>query len=66
MVRTTALGAGAAVLAILDQVPPAGAWGTEVLPAQGTLDILADLAEADAAMPGGLRLEAPAASQANR
>jgi saccharopine dehydrogenase-like NADP-dependent oxidoreductase len=66
MVRTTALGAAAAVLAILDQVPPAGAWGTEILQAQAALDILADLAKADGAIPGGLRLQAPAAAHAGR
>jgi lysine 6-dehydrogenase len=64
MVRTTALGAGAVVLAILDEVPPAGAWGTEILQAQATLDILADLAETDGAMPDGLQLQAPTAAHA--
>ena len=66
MVRTTALGAGAAVLEILRQTPAAGAWGTEVLPAQPTLDILADLAKPDGAMPGGLRLQSPAVAQTSR
>jgi lysine 6-dehydrogenase len=59
MVRTTALGAAAALVAVLDERPSAGAWGTEVLPAQATLDVLEALAAAEGAMPGGLRHQTP-------
>jgi hypothetical protein len=59
MARTTALGAAGAVIAVLDQRPPAGAWGTEILEAQPTLDVVAELAETEGAIPSGFRLEAP-------
>jgi lysine 6-dehydrogenase len=63
MVRTTALGAAAAVLAVLDDRPPPGAWGAEVLDAERTLELVAELAAEEGAIPDGFTLEtrAPAA-----
>lgn len=54
MSRTTALGAAAAALAVLDSRPPPGSWGTEVLDAKRTLDFLIELAEQEQALPAGL------------
>ena len=57
MVRTTALGAASAVLAILDDRPPAGAWGAEILDAERTLAIVAELAAEEGAIPNGFILD---------
>lgn len=54
MVRTTALGAGAAVLAVLADRPPPGAWGTEVLDPPAVLDRLRALADEQEALPEGI------------
>lgn len=54
MVRTTALGASAAVLTVLDDRPPAGAWGTEILDPPIVLEYLAALAEEQSALPEGI------------
>lgn len=54
MLRTTGLGAAAATLAALEQPPPPGAWGTEVLEAQRLIDLVATLAEAEGALPNGI------------
>ncbi|HET6998314.1 MAG TPA: saccharopine dehydrogenase NADP-binding domain-containing protein [Solirubrobacterales bacterium] len=60
MLRTTGLGAAAAVLAALEQTPPPGAWGTEVLDAERVLTLLGELADAEGALPRGIIEEAPA------
>jgi lysine 6-dehydrogenase len=57
MVRTTALGAAGAVLAVLDDRPAAGAWGAEVLDAERTLAIVAELAGEEGAIPNGFVLD---------
>jgi saccharopine dehydrogenase-like NADP-dependent oxidoreductase len=62
MVRTTALGAAGAILSILERTPPPGAWGTEILEAEPTLDTVARLAEEEQAIPGGFLVEVPAAT----
>jgi saccharopine dehydrogenase-like NADP-dependent oxidoreductase len=62
MVRTTGLGAATAVLCALEKRPPPGAWGTEVLDAQRALEILADMAEREGALPRGIATEQPTAT----
>jgi saccharopine dehydrogenase-like NADP-dependent oxidoreductase len=57
MVRTTAIGAAAAVLAVLGDQPPAGAWGTEILDADRTLAIVTELAAEEGAIPNGFVLD---------
>ncbi len=56
MVRTTALGAAAAVAAVLMNRPPPGASGTEVLDAESTLTLVERLAAAQGAIPGGITI----------
>jgi lysine 6-dehydrogenase len=56
MVRTTALGAAAAVAAVLANRPPPGASGTEVLDAESTLALVERLAAAQGAIPGGITI----------
>jgi lysine 6-dehydrogenase len=57
MLRTTALGAAATALAVLEGDPPPGATGPEVLDAESTLALVEELAEEEGAIPGGLRTE---------
>lgn len=57
MVRTTAIGASSQALAIVEQSPRPGAWGTEILEAQHTLELLEEIAANVGAIPGGLRYE---------
>jgi saccharopine dehydrogenase-like NADP-dependent oxidoreductase len=59
MLRTTGLGAAAAALAALAAKPPPGAWGTEVLEAEAVLALLAELAEAEGALPRGIIEDSP-------
>lgn len=54
MLRSTGLGAAAATLAALEQTPPPGAWGTEVLDAEPALALVEELAEAEGALPRGI------------
>ncbi|HSK50615.1 MAG TPA: saccharopine dehydrogenase NADP-binding domain-containing protein [Solirubrobacterales bacterium] len=54
MLRTTGIGAAAATLAALAATPPPGAWGTEVLEAEAFLDLVAELAAAEGALPDGI------------
>lgn len=61
MLRTTGLGAAAATLAALEAPPAPGAWGTEVLEAERVLGLLAELAEAEGALPRGIVHAAPVA-----
>jgi saccharopine dehydrogenase-like NADP-dependent oxidoreductase len=63
MVRTTALGAAAAVLSMLEHAPPPGAWGTEILDAEPTLDLVAQLAQEEDAVPDGFQLDVPVATK---
>lgn len=63
MVRTTALGAAGAALALLRDDPTPGAWGPEVLDAPRTLALIEELAREDGAIPGGFRVESPAATR---
>ena len=61
MVRTTGLGAATAVLwRARDEARSAGAWGTEVLDADRALEILAELADAEGALPQGILAESSA------
>jgi lysine 6-dehydrogenase len=63
MMRTTGVGIAAAALAVLDETPPAGAHGVEVLDAERTLRTVEELWEAEGAVPDGLvahQLTAPA------
>jgi saccharopine dehydrogenase-like NADP-dependent oxidoreductase len=62
MVRTTALGAAATALAVLDSELPPGASGPEVLDAAGTLALVEELAGEEGAIPGGLQTESPLAT----
>lgn len=57
MVRTTAIGASSQAVAMIDEMPPPGAWGTEVLEAESTLALLEEIAASIDAIPGGLRYE---------
>ncbi len=59
MVRTTALGAAGAILAMLASSVPSGAWGTEILDAETALALIGDIAEAEGAVPGGFRHDGP-------
>jgi saccharopine dehydrogenase-like NADP-dependent oxidoreductase len=61
MLRSTGLGAAAATLAALAQPPPPGAWGTEVLGAEAVLGLVAELAEAEGALPHGIVESGPTA-----
>lgn len=60
MLRTTGLGAAAAALAALEETPPPGAWGTEVLAAEPVLALVGELAAAEGALPRGIIEDAPA------
>lgn len=60
MLRTTGLGAAAAALAALEDTPPPGAWGTEVLAAEPVLALVGELAAAEGALPRGIIEDAPA------
>jgi len=59
MLRTTGLGAAAAALAALEEAPPPGAWGTEVLDAESVLALVGELAAAEGALPLGIVEAAP-------
>ena len=54
MLRTTGLGAAAAALAALEEAPPPGSWGTEVLDAERVLALVAEMAAAEGALPHGI------------
>lgn len=64
MVRSTALGAAAGALAMLDERPPAGAFGFEVLHPESTLGIVEKLAATLGAWPDGLIVSDHASSRA--
>ncbi len=57
MVRTTGLGAASAVLQLLRDPAPAGAWGTEVLDPIPTLETFERLASSIGAVPHGVRFD---------
>lgn len=57
MARTTGISAASQILAMLDDRPPAGSWGTEVLHAERTLDRFTVLAVEVGAVADGFLLE---------
>jgi hypothetical protein len=57
MMRTTGIGAAAAVLASLEAPPAPGAHGVEVLDTDRALAIVEELAQAEGALPDGFELE---------
>ena len=63
MMRTTGIGAAAAVLATLEEAPAAGANGVEALNAERALAIVEELFDSEGAVPAGLVLRSrPSAS----
>jgi len=63
MLRTTGLGAAAAALTALEEKPPPGAWGTEVLDAERVLSLVRELAEREGALPSGIVEGGPVAAR---